>query len=235
MPLYSFNCKKCDQNYELILSEKDFIKQEYRKYCTRSCANSRVMTEDRRQNISISMMSINTCKIFYRKCHCGKLMTLRNNKKHHKQYCSEDCLAYRKMLSEKARNRKTCKRSKNEILFSKLCISFFDNVECNVPIFNGWDADVVIHDLKIAILWNGKWHYEKCSLKHSVKQVQNRDAIKTDEIINCGYTPYVIKDLGKFNSQKVKNEFMLFVASIGSAPIISPYERDVILLHQDAR
>lgn len=37
--------------------------------------------------------------------------------------------------------------------------------------FNGWDADIIIEDLKIAILWNGKWHYEKITEKHSVSQV----------------------------------------------------------------
>ena len=32
-------------------------------------------------------------------------------------------------------------------------------------IFNGWDADIILTDLKIAILWNGKWHYEKLTKK----------------------------------------------------------------------
>jgi hypothetical protein len=99
------------------------------------------------------------------------------------------------------------KRSKNEIYFSKLCIQYFNNVLLNAPIFNGWDADVIIEDFKIAVLWNGKWHYEKITKKHSLKQVQNRDKIKSTEIKSLGYTPYLIKDMGKYNKNFVENEF----------------------------
>lgn len=33
------------------------------------------------------------------------------------------------------------------------------HVENNKPMFNGWDADVLIFDFNIAVMWNGKWHY----------------------------------------------------------------------------
>lgn len=103
------------------------------------------------------------------------------------------------------------RRSKNEIAFCELCEQKFKVVKHNEPLFNGWDADIIIEDLKVAILWNGKWHYEKITKKHSVKQVQNRDKIKIDEIIKAGYIPYIIKDLGKFNLEKVRTEFELFL------------------------
>lgn len=111
-------------------------------------------------------------------------------------------------ISAKSQSR----RSKNEILFSELCSSHFSNVETNIPFFNGWDADVIIHDLKLAVLWNGKWHYEQLTLTHSLKQVQSRDAIKMKEIENFGYFPYVIKDLGKYNPIFVEEEFRKIVA-----------------------
>lgn len=44
--------------------------------------------------------------------------------------------------------------------FCELCEKEFKNVGHNEPIFNGWDADVLLYDIKVAILWNGKWHYE---------------------------------------------------------------------------
>ncbi|MCK9293269.1 hypothetical protein M0P25_04300 [archaeon] len=47
------------------------------------------------------------------------------------------------------------KRSKNEIYFSELCEKYFHNIETNKQIFNGWDADIIIHDIKYAVLWNG--------------------------------------------------------------------------------
>ena len=125
-----------------------------------------------------------------------------------KKYLSEECL-------EKLRNggKKSAliqsenRRSKNEIEFCKLCENYFDNVEHNKPIFNGWDADVIIHDIKYTILWNGKWHYEQITKSHSVKQVQNRDKIKIEEIKKCGYIPYIIKDMGSYNLDFVNKEF----------------------------
>lgn len=102
------------------------------------------------------------------------------------------------------------RRSKNEIEFCTLCENNFKNVLHNQPIFNGWDADIILEDYKIAILWNGAWHYKKITKKHSVKQVQNRDKIKIKEIINKGYKPYIIKDMGKYNKSFVENEFNKF-------------------------
>jgi len=95
--------------------------------------------------------------------------------------------------------------------FCTLCEQYFNNVEHNKSIFNGWDADVIIHDIKYAILWNGPWHYKKLNKKHSVEQVQNRDNIKINEIIKYGYTPYIIKDLGKYKESFVQEKFDEFL------------------------
>lgn len=106
------------------------------------------------------------------------------------------------------------KRSINEIMFFDLCLDYFELVLNNIPMFNGWDADIIIEDYKIAVLWNGKWHYEQITKKHSVKQVQNRDKIKIKEIKNKGYIPYIIKDIGrpgkKNNKQFVIEQFEIF-------------------------
>ena len=42
-------------------------------------------------------------------------------------------------------------------------------------------------------------------------QVQNRDKIKIGEIERAGYTPYVIKDMGKASEKKVNAEFEIFL------------------------
>lgn len=42
---------------------------------------------------------------------------------------------------------------------------------------------------------------------HSLSQVQNRDRIKIKEIEKYGYKPYVIKDMGRFSTEKVEMEF----------------------------
>lgn len=41
-----------------------------------------------------------------------------------------------------------------------ICKKYFHNVTHNDPIFDGWDADILLHDHKIAICWNGDWHYK---------------------------------------------------------------------------
>ena len=35
------------------------------------------------------------------------------------------------------------------------------------------------------------------------------------EIEKCGYKPYIIKDLGKYNLEKVNSEFKLFLINMG--------------------
>lgn len=119
----------------------------------------------------------------------------------------------RKSVAIQSENR----RSKNEIHFADLCKKNFSGVETNKPIFNGWDCDVILADQKVAVMWNGKWHYEKITKKHSVSQVQNRDKIKLNEIIKAGYTPYVIKDVGREDKSFVESEFRKFQIFITGA------------------
>ena len=80
--------------------------------------------------------------------------------------------------------------------------------------FNGWDADIILPDYKIAILYNGKWHYEEISKQVSLIQIQNRDKIKENKIRKYGYIPYIIKDLNKFNKTFVEEQFNLFLEYI---------------------
>ena len=143
---------------------------------------------------------------------CQNEFTVKWHKRNSK-FCSKSCavahpnhLEYSRrggLNSAKSQN----KRSKNEILFAELCQNEFKNILTNECIFNGWDADVIIPSIKIAILWNGKWHYEKITKNHSLEQVQNRDRIKIQEIIKCGYVPYIIKDSGRYNEKFVLSEF----------------------------
>ena len=131
--------------------------------------------------------------------------------------CSDDCKALLKqqqlvnisvsggLASAKAQQ----KRSKNEIAFCNKCEEYFgiENVLHNEPMFNGWDADIILPKYKLAILWNGRWHYQKITKQHSLAQVQNRDRLKINEIRKCGYTEYIIEDLGKYSYSKVEKEF----------------------------
>lgn len=111
------------------------------------------------------------------------------------------------------------RRSKNEIHFANLCIAHFQDVYCNEPIFkdkngNGWDADVIIHDIKMAVMWNGIWHYKQISKTSSLKQIQSRDKIKHSVIKSNGYEVYIIKDMGKENPKFVEKEFKKFIKTL---------------------
>jgi len=59
------------------------------------------------------------------------------------------------------------RRSKNEIYFSELCANDFE-ITTNEPYFDGWDADIIIHSDKTAILWNGIWHYKQIMKSQSL-------------------------------------------------------------------
>jgi len=102
-------------------------------------------------------------------------------------------------------------RSLNEIEFSRLCKEKFSSVLDNPRMFNGWDADIVIEDIKVAVLWNGAWHYKKIKNNCSLNMIQNRDKIKLKEIEKAGYWPYVIRDDGRYNAKFVKSKFDEFI------------------------
>lgn len=108
-----------------------------------------------------------------------------------------------------------CKRSKDEMTLFELCSSYFLNVSHNQPFFNGWDADILIHDIKTAILWNGPWHYKEMGFSnHSLLQVQNRDKIKINEIKNLGWNILIFEDRF-YTPEQAFNEL---VAGEGNAP-----------------
>lgn len=201
-------CEKCGK--ELPKNLKDVFGSG--RFCSRSCANSHIQTDEintKRSN-TIKVKNLNKPKKIYYCADCGTIIN------YGKKYC-DNCSSIRKhnknvkagLASSKVQSE--TRRSKNEIYFCELCEKYFKEVRHNEQIFNGWDADIIIEDIKYAILWNGKWHYDKITKNHSVKQVQNRDKIKIKEIENSGYTPYIIKDMGKYNKKFVEFEFNKFI------------------------
>lgn len=204
------------------------------RFCCRSCANSRVHTEATKKQMAISirqveatdttknfvvvdgdlcvrgiyekyMQSPSTCVI------CGRELSY---KQRHRQTCSLYCRNKLDAQKQHANPRPSVRRSKNEVLFCDLCTQTFSNVLNNAVIFDGWDADVILPDLHYAILWNGPWHYRQVVRGQSLKQIQNRDRLKLEAIKKCGYTPYIIKDMGKYNPKFVQEQFDIFLQKI---------------------
>lgn len=182
-------CPKCGSEHT-----KDGI------FCSRACANSHTVTEE--SNLKRSLTWRNKPKSnrkpileTYTKitqCKACKKFFLENGKR---ISCSKEC--FQSLLSAAGKNSAAnqVKRSKDEITLYEYCKSHFEKVEHNLPIFNGWDADIIIHDIKTAILWNGPWHYKEMGFKgHSLLQVQNRDKIKIKEIKALGWSVSIFED-----------------------------------------
>ncbi len=203
-------CESCDNLHDGIYGSG--------RFCNSKCARSYSTKEKRieiNKKVSISLKNhppSNKLPTIVKNCKwCNSEFEVR--KTSNRIYCSFSC-----KQSGVGRNggmkSKQGKRSKNEILFSELCLKKFENVLLNENIFNGWDADIILPAIKIAVLWNGKWHYEKITENHSLKQVQNRDKIKINEITKMGYIPYIIKDMGAYNEAFVNSEFEKFLKYI---------------------
>jgi len=213
-------CKNCNINEAVKYSK--YAKGEF---CSKICAasfstkekrieiNKAVSKKMKGHNKNIPKAKINClfcCKdVFVRLSRSGQKFCSKSCSKKH--YMSQGNIAS-ELGKKSVTKQKETRRSKNEIYFGDLCINKFNTVLFNEPMFNGWDADVIIPELKIAVLWNGKWHYEKITDKHSVEQVQNRDRIKLLEIEKTGYKSYTIKDMGKWNKLFVEKEFKKFLA-----------------------
>lgn len=199
------------------------------RFCSQECARS-FSTKDKRKEInekvSKTLKSKYSREIIKDCLFCGKEISLPYYKRKQKT-CSRKCGAAwvfspnnperdkitnqrRDAGLKSARAQSKKRRSKNEILFYSLCKNEYNNVLSNEAIFNGWDADVILPEYNVAVLWNGPWHYKKITKSHSVEQVQNRDKIKEDEIKKAGYTAYIIKDMGKYNPEFVRTQFELF-------------------------
>lgn len=205
-------CKKCGSSFSQYIKRDSVDKSRIKKYCSRKCANSRVISDTMKKRISAKLKGITKSVIHLinveKICQsCGKkfFVTPSKNKR---RFCSHKCA--NKISSSEGGKKSASKRilrSKNEIYFSELCKKEYNTVLLNKRMFNGWDADIILPDFNIAVLWNGKWHYEKIRNGQSLLQIQNRDKIKMQEIKKCGYITYVIKDMGRYKKHFVEKEF----------------------------
>lgn len=219
-----FCSKECEKLYLNPFKRCLNCKQSYRtrlryiftsKYCSKQCMLACGRTETSKDRIKAGLAKFHKNKKHIAKtyeaicCVCN----IQFKSKTPRKTCSQSCLKQRAVEAGKksAYSQKEIRRSKNEILFAELCIEYFGHkdVLTNERIFNGWDADVIIISKKIAILWNGIWHYD-AALNKTIKQTQNRDKIKINEIKSVGFVPYIVKDLGKQNELFVHQQFHIF-------------------------
>lgn len=198
------HCKKCDKKFS-------YIHHQHQTYCSKKCANEdRTISEKTKEKIRISLINKNKDK-FAEEIKMGirskkgiklfaRICKICNNSFFGRRtafICSKKCGQIASVENGRKGGRisatKILRRSKAEI---KLFDLFSKKYQClhNYTLFNGWDADIIIPSKKLAILWNGAWHYTKIKENHSLAQVQTRDKIKIGEIIKCGYSFIIVKD-----------------------------------------
>lgn len=197
-------CKKC----------KKLIPFEIRNnvFCSLKCANSRIWSDKDKLKKSISYKNTVENSIQYKNwqlsrkpklienlcyiCNKSIIVSIKDNRKYKvcsDYYCKKIHRYNCDVRAGQAAARKINKRSKLEIELADLCAKHF-NILTNEPIANGWDADILLTDYKIAILWNGPWHYKEMFGNHSLAQVVNRDIIKIIEFEKIGWQVLIYQD-----------------------------------------
>lgn len=189
------NCPRCNKSH-----------QKSGTFCSRSCANSRKWSDADKTKKSISaknsdkvkqanknkgMLDRITKKCMICKCDVNVIITDKRNR----LTCgSRECKQEQTRLAGLSSSNKRNLRSKLEKQLFDLCSKHF-KVSNNERIANGWDADILLHDYKIAVLWNGPWHYKEMGFSnHSLVQVVNRDCIKIHEFEKMGWDVLIYED-----------------------------------------
>lgn len=215
--LLIIKCNKCNEHFNQSFSSYN---QGHR---CQKCANrmNGIASSEKRYGNRIKLKeTLRICEM------CKKKFT---PKRKESRFCNKICsnlllISDKEKLKENGRkgglisSKTSPNRSKAEIYFSELCMEYFTKpaITCNEQFFidkNGgkWDADMIIHHLKIAILYNGIWHYKEVCKNQKFERTVSRDRLKEKIILDNGYTYYIVKDIGKFNKEFVQEQFNLFI------------------------
>lgn len=232
-------CALC--HCEFILNKKDYNKRSKNSrnlYCSKSCANkhnfhNRRFDLDKIKNARNRSIEAYKAKIdnadhvvFHRKklrvadkkLVCMVCLKTFFHCVASKKICSDNCRDIRRKQIGHIGGSKTSalpfhirSRSSNEkIMFTKI-LEIYPDAISNKRMFNGWDADIIIPSLKLAIHWNGPWHYKSIMGNELLHRVQEKDELRYKAIQDFGYCNYVIEDLGKMSIEKVEFEFNKFL------------------------
>ncbi len=156
--------------------------KEKKVYCSEYCSHKREHSEITKEKISKSLTVNNNVIINCQNCNKERILPY---KKRNQKTCSQSCaMSIRHKNDKELGTRAGLASVKSQNRRSKNEVSFYE-LCCE--------------------------YYEKITKAHSLKQVENRDNIKIKEIIKFGYTPYIIKDMGRFSIEKVNDEFNIFL------------------------
>ena len=181
------------------------------RFCGVSCAR-RYATASRRAEISRRVSRTLTRR---KAIPCGSCGLHFMPRRKSTRFCSRSCAMVSRMNApgvardlgqRSAKSQGDRRRSQGEIELASLLSERF-NVLTNARIFDGFDADIVLPDQRIAVHWDGPWHRRKICEGHSVKQVQTRDRLKRRIARRLGYRNITIRAEGKYNRSDVLRAF----------------------------
>lgn len=217
-------CSIC--NNPMIYSKRN------NKHCSRSCSATYTnevlkqsgykVSEEQKLQISKTLLEnspkyskVNSCTV------CGKFHKVIRTEKTCSDECRKKALFDAGQKGGKISNTKRVKRSKDEIKLFNLCLTIDTNSKSNGVLVDGWDTDIFIPSLNLAIMWNGPWHYKEMKLyNHSLVKVQQRDALKMKLFKEHGYDVIVFEDR-HYTPQSAFQEILKLVPPGGIEPPLS--------------
>lgn len=230
------NCAFCSKEFKATSDQIYSLRKgkSVNLFCSRSCSASfnnskRIRSDESKHRTSETLKLKNTgirirspqycvvcCKEMYPVNRLGKPV-VRNT-------CGNiDCLNQRRKEASSRGGRKTASlpwasrtRSKNERYLASLLSSIFPNALFNKRMFGEYDSDIILPDQKIAVHWNGPFHYKPLLGNDHLDKIQKRDALRYAAIASEGFYNYIIDDSGNtgFNRLKVEAEFNLLLKYI---------------------
>lgn len=207
--LLDMKCKECNNIYKQTFSR--FKQGYYHPFCENT---DKILFGGYKKPVTLKNRTCPVCNIEFKpKRFDIKLCSRKCSQEYSRREEYKEIAQKNGSKGGKVSATSQSRRSQNEIYFAEKCEAYFgkENVTTNEPYFDGWDADVIIHKEKLAIAWNGRFHYKQLMKSQSLEQVQARDRVKTAVINKYGYRFYVIKDMGKYDRDFVDQEFEIML------------------------
>jgi hypothetical protein len=208
--LLDMKCRICNERYKQSFSS--FKQGYYHPFCVNS---EKILFGGYKKPVTLKNITCPVCTIEFKpKRFDTKLCSRKCSQEYSRREEYKEIAKKNGSKGGKISATSQGRRSQNEIYFAEKCETYFgkENVTTNQAVFDGFDCDVIIHKEKLAIAWNGQWHYKQISKIQSLEQVQARDLVKSSIITNkYGYRLYVIKDTGKYDRNFVDQEFEIML------------------------
>ena len=236
--LIKLTCANC--NVDFSTTQSDFnqrSKKSSKLCCSKLCANkiNTYRSQEAKNKISASLkkaydkkLQKAEHKVLSRGCY--KIAHIKNTcivcskeffRNRDKKTCSNECYFIVRQNAGKKGGSKTSSlefhkrnRSSNEKMFFAKIKEIYPDAIANKRLFDGWDADVIIPSQKLAIHWNGVWHYKSVMGNELLERVQQKDKLRYEAIEKHGYKNYIIQDMGPMNSNKVEKEYVDFLQNV---------------------